>query len=903
MDLSIAVTFAALDRLTGPLKKIGAASGKSAGAVAKTTREIAALSKAQAQLGRVKIAQLDLDKSYAAVDTQRRKVRELRLEIAATERPTKRLEGALRAAERTEQRLADTTARQSAKLAELKRAAGTAGLNVDDLAGSERRLAGDLDLANRRLDVQRRKLDAQNQHNARMARASQIGGKLQSAGAQASVAGAIVGAPLVKSASTWRDFQSGMTDIAQKADTTRDRISGIGDEIMKVGPQVGQLPADLAKGLDTLVGLGMNINQATSTLKPIGKTATAYKADIDDLSNTVFAATSNLKLFEGAEKDVGEQQRRTAKALDIMAIAGKRGGFELKDMAKSFPSLTARAQALGQKGAGAVADLAAALQVARRGAGDSDEAATNITNVLAKINMKDTIKNFKQFGVDLPKALKKAYSEGKTPLEAIAELTRDTLKGDLTKLPFLFGDMQAQAGITSLIQNLDDYRKIRMEASLAGDVVDKDFADRMRDSSFAAAQFNATMQVTAIKVGEIIGPVFDFAKAKVAQLAFGFIAWGKAHPVLFQGIVLVAGALASLLALIGPIAIAIGFMMPVLVYMRGGLLQLWKVVRFGGVALRIAGQAFLWLGRLFLANPWMLLIAAIVTVAVLVYENWDLIKGYCSAALAWIGAKMSAAWSAITAAAGALWTTITGAFSGGIGGIAAIIVNFSPFGLFYAAFARVLSWFGVTLPASFTSFGGMLLNGLINGITGKLVAVKSAIVGVANSAKGWFKQALGIKSPSRVFAQFGHFITAGLSQGIGRGADDPVRRIGLVARNVRRAAAASLALPIAAPAFASPPLIAAPAFAAPPVMAANVERAATIAERVAPVAGVGSPVAQGGAGRSAPVSTNHYHNDSYQIVLPAGPGNATDAKSLARQVLEEIERIQRGRAARSYQDD
>lgn len=907
MDLSIAVTFAALDRLTGPLKKIGQTSGKTAQAVARTTREIAALSREQAQLGKLKVARLDLDKNNAALDAQRRKVRELKLEMASAERPTKRLENALGAAERKERQLADTTQRQSTKLQGLTAAARKAGIDVGNLTAHENKLAGALQLANTRLDAQQRKLAAQQKFNDRMARAGAVGGKLQSIGAQAGVAGAAIGAPLVASANTWRDFQSGMTDIAQKAGKTRAQIAGIGDEIMRTGPAVAQLPSDLAKGLDTLVGLGMDLNQGAAALRPIGKTATAYKADVTDLSNTIYAATSNLKLFQGAERDAAEQQRRTAKALDIMAVAGKRGGFELKDMAKSFPSLTARAQALGQSGASAVADLSAALQIARRGAGDADEAATNIQNVLAKINMKDTIQNFDKMGVNLPAALKKAYKEGKTPLEAIAEITNKTLGGKLDKLPFLFGDMQAQAGITSLIQNLDDYRKIRADAAAAGDVVDADFAQRMQDSAAKTARFNAQMEVLKSRVGGTVGPELDRLKEKIAGLAERFIAWGDRNPAVFRSLVLIASGLAALLVTVGTAALVLGIMMPALAILWTGLTKLWGVMRIGLIIMRILGQALLWLGRLALANPWIALAVGIGVAAYLIWKHWDAIKAWTLGALAAIGGAISSAWNAIVGWAGAVWARIRAAFAGGVMGIAGVILNFHPLGLFYAAFAAVMRWFGVTLPSSFAGFGGMLIQGLINGIGGKLAALKNKIMAIAGAAKTWFKDALGIKSPSRVFAAYGGFITRGLALGVARGAGEPLGRV----RELAGRMAADGRVTLQPPRVASRLLAGGLALAAPAAAAATtpVDRigsnSVAIARAVAPIAPVGGRAGAISAGPPAddgsPREVHHHHNETFQITLPPYAGG--DVRAMARELMAEIERLQRSRSNGSYDDD
>src|SRR5690606_1152967 len=108
-------------------------------------------------------------------------------------------------------------------------------------------------------------------------------------------------------------------------------------------------------------------------------------------------------------------------------------------------------------------------------------------------------------------------------------------------------------------------------------------------------------------------------------------------------------------------------------------------------------------------------------------------------------------------------------FNSGIANIAATIVNWSPIGLFQRVFAEVMSWFGVELPARFTDFGGMIMQGLISGIKGMGTAVKDAVIGVGDSAVGWFKEKLGIQSPSRVFIGLGENVSEGAALGIRRG--------------------------------------------------------------------------------------------------------------------------------------
>lgn len=200
----------------------------------------------------------------------------------------------------------------------------------------------------------------------------------------------------------------------------------------------------------------------------------------------------------------------------------------------------------------------------------------------------------------------------------------------------------------------------------------------------------------------------------------------------------------------------------------------------------------------------------------------------------------------------AFWADAKQAFSGGIAGIAALLLNWSPLNLMYRAWAGVFSWFGIDLPNRFTGFGGMLMDGLVKGITKGLSRVKSAIEGAGGTAIAGFMTKLGIHSPSRVFAELGHFTMLGLDQGLTRGQTAPLSTVMGLGRRVVAAGAAAMGAITAAPAGASGPV-----------------------------------VATGGAAGSA----------HYEIHIHAAPG--MDEKALARFVGEEIDRRERDRASRN----
>lgn len=167
----------------------------------------------------------------------------------------------------------------------------------------------------------------------------------------------------------------------------------------------------------------------------------------------------------------------------------------------------------------------------------------------------------------------------------------------------------------------------------------------------------------------------------------------------------------------------------------------------GGGLLRglmAAGRAILFIGRALLMNPIGLLITGIAIAAYLIYRYWEPISG-------WFKAR---------------WEEIKTAFSGGIGGVCELIINWSPLGLFYKAFAGVLSWFDIDLPKNFTDFGKNIIDGLTKGIKDKWKSVKDTFKDLTDGIKGFFTGEVRIQSPSRVFMGYGGYIVEGLQLGI-----------------------------------------------------------------------------------------------------------------------------------------
>jgi TP901 family phage tail tape measure protein len=407
------------------------------------------------------------------------------------------------------------------------------------------------------------RLTAMQTRNA--ARLNAMRGRMLEAGAVAYGLARAVAAPI--RAAT--DFETKLEDIGQKLNEPIDRLPKLGLAIRKVARDTTQSSAEIAEGMDVLAGMGASKEDSLALLNPIGKAATAYNASITDLSQAGYAALDNLKV----------PAEQFGKALDAMATSGKAGAFELKDMARYFPSLGAAYQGLDQKGVPAVADLSAALQIVRKGAGDSAEAATNLGNVLQKITAPQTRKAFAKMGVNLEREMKKASKRGLTPIEAIAEITSKTLHGDLSKLGDLFQDAQVQKGLRPLIQNMDEYRKIRAEALAAQGTVEEDYQRRLQTGALATKRWQIAVESLNLAIGNALLPVLTSLANDLIPIVNRMADWADAHPALTRAIVATTAGLVALR--VAGIAAQFG-----LLWMKGGLIS----AGIGG--LRILAAAF-----------------------------------------------------------------------------------------------------------------------------------------------------------------------------------------------------------------------------------------------------------------------------------------------------------------------
>lgn len=381
-------------------------------------------------------------------------------------------------------------------------------------------------------------------------------------------------------------FETALLDIAQKSDLSDTAMKELGLRIRALAPQVNKTAQEVASGIDVLTSMGLDPERALAISPALGKAATAYRADVADVSKMVYASIDNLKV------PVSD----ATKLLDGLSFAAKSGAFEFQDMARYFPSLAADAQAMGEKGVLGAMRLASALEVVRKGAGTSEEAARNLANVYQKAMSPETTKKFAKFGIDIRKEMDKTRANGGDMMETIADQTMKALTkaagGDVSKalsrMGDIFEDAQAQKGMKAFIQNWAEYRRIRDEALKSSGTVEEDYKRRMKTMAARVDALKVSMHDLGITIGEILLPPLQEVIGTVKPFVEGMRDFAKANPEL------VGGAIKMATAVIG-ISIATRAAAWAFTFLKGGLLMLAQpavkaAVAFGGFA-KVAGAA------------------------------------------------------------------------------------------------------------------------------------------------------------------------------------------------------------------------------------------------------------------------------------------------------------------------
>lgn len=777
MDKSLQLKIVARlqDQLTGPLRKIRGVSGDAGSGVKALRDELRNLQASQKQIGEFRELKQGLASTRAALGQAQDRVQQLSREMSATAAPTAQMRREFNAAVRTAQNLASQHDQQREKLHHVRTALNGAGISTRNLSQSERNLRSEISATNTQLDQQKERLSRVAEQTRKLAQArSKMEGTQALAGraAASGAASAAVGYGILGGGANLlgegAEFDTTMSKVQAltRLDGASEELAALREQARKLGAETMFSATEAASGQAFLAMAGFTpkaIQDAMPGMLNVAKAGGLELAQAADVASNILTGFGMDASEMGRVGDVlAGAFTRSNTSLEMLGETMKYVGPNASAYGQSIEVMAAAAGKLGDAGIqGSMAGTAMRAILSRLAA--PPKAAADALADLG-ITVEDAQGNMRPF----PDLLTEIYEKTKD----LGNATRGGLLKDIageeagSALTVLVG----QAGTGALQEFVETLKDAEGEAAKTAKTMGDNLIGDLDELSSAWSDIKITlMDVTR-------GPLRELTQM-LTEVTGKVGAWAQRNPELvatLAKVLAVVGVLAaafgaiamSVAAVLGPFAMA-RYAMTALSISGGGFIT--TLMGLAKSAIPAVGAALATIGKVLLANPIILAAAAIAAAAVAIYANWVTLGPMFQRLWDAIAARTAQAWESVKGFFSSAWEEIKAGFSGGIASIGATILNWSPIGLFYQAFAQVLTYLGVDLPGRFTEFGSMIMQGLINGITGMLDGVKGAVVGVADSTVGWFKEKLGIQSPSRVFMGMGENVSEGAAIGIERG--------------------------------------------------------------------------------------------------------------------------------------
>ncbi|WDM87560.1 phage tail tape measure protein [Pseudomonas asiatica] len=785
-DLRLKVLLDTVDKATAPLRQINQSGQDTARALKQTRERLKELSAQQKDVSAWRQQHTQARETAKALEEARAKVKDMGRAMSQVDAPTKQMTAEFQAAIRATNALKQQTKDEQDALRGLQRRLSDAGIDTRKLNQHNAALRQEMAQTNHTIEQQEARLKQlavtqrkAAQAKARLERTQDRAGKMAGAGA-AGIAGGI---------------GAGMAGAAVLAPQLEVVHQG-----SMIAAQSGESPAR-AEQYTNIVRNIRTDGQSTDVAQ-IGEAVAAAKSTLGALGNVGdkeldIAARRALDLSQIMGIDVAE----SVQMVGILMKNGLAGSSE-----QAFDLVAAGLQKVSTQMRGEIPEILHEYSTHFRGMGFSGEEAMSLLVNMAKQGKfaldktGDAIKEFSIRGSDMSKSSKEAYSS--------IGLNAQKMSSAIAK-----GGKDARLALTktanALLRIKDPAERANAAIALFGTPVEDLAVDQIPDFLKALAGGTSSLgdiSGAAEKMGKtfrdnlggdldkltgtwsaLIGSLMDGERGPLRELVQTVTevvgaakTWITANPELAAGIAKGAAVVAVLVAGMGALTVALASVLgPFALAQYGmslfalkGAAMLPVVGKLVGVlsgglmgAIRMVSAALWTLA----ANPVVLAITAAVAViagaAYLIYQNWDQVKTYFASA----------------------WAEIKTGFSSGVAGILTVLANFSPIGLIYQAFSAVLNYLGVEMPTRFTEFGGMLISGLVNGLTAGLGLVKDTISSLGESTIGWFKEKLGIHSPSRVFAELGGFTTEGLAMGVAAGAKAPLDAVARMGQDLTQA--------------------------------------------------------------------------------------------------------------------
>ncbi|MDC5888422.1 phage tail tape measure protein [Proteus mirabilis] len=779
-NLKLQVVLSAVDKLTAPFRSAQESNKRLASAVRQSRDSLKNLNQQASQIDGFRKIKQQLTSTQQAYQSATQRVATLAKEIANSENPTKKQLEAFKKAQREAGQL-KTKYEQLQQSAQRQRSALQAnGISTNQLGQAQRWLNGDIERTTQQLRRQENQLRRSAEQERRMVAAKSqyqktldVRNKMAGTGATMTATGAGMLYSAKQTLMPGYEFNVGMSKVQAltRLDKNSDEFKMLREQARELGATTAFTANQVAQGQAFYAMAGFKPEQIKNAMP--GTLAMSLAGDID-LGTTADIGSNILTGFKLDSDQMG-------RVSDVLVGAFTRSNTSLTMLGDTMKYVAPVASGLGVD-----LETAAAATGKLGDAGiQGSMAGTSLRAILGRL-------------AEPPKMAAKA-------LEELGIKTRDA-KGNLRDFPELLAELDKKtakmgnaqrAGFFKHIAGEEAFSALSVLAEQAGKGELQTLVADLKQAKGEAQKVAGTMtdnlsgdmknlQSAWEDLGIQIFDGIDSPLRKISQSITRVISkvgmWMKENPELAKTLTMIGLAIAGIITTLGILSLSIAAMLGPLAAAK---LSLSILGIKGGSALtlllkpiKLLGSAFLGLGKAMLANPILLVIAAIAAAVYLIYKNWDTIGPYVYKVWDTVKKYTAIAWQALKDTIKSAWEAIK-----------YIFFNWTPLGLIIKHWDSIVSytqttwtmiktkisdvWEGIkttlkngwnnivksvqetwetikttistkwdeivedtkALPAKFLQFGSDLIDAIIQGIKNKWTDFKNSIGELATAAK------------------------------------------------------------------------------------------------------------------------------------------------------------------------
>lgn len=353
----------------------------------------------------------------------------------------------------------------------------------------------------------------------------------------------LVGGAAIKASST---FDQEMTKIETLVGIARDQVNGWRKDVLKLGPELGRGPSELARAMFVVTSAGERGANALKIVEQAGKAAASGLGDTADIARSVTAAMQAY----------GSESLSAERATDILLKTVREGNLEASELAGSLGRVIGVAAAMGVE----FEEVGGFIATFTRLGVQSAEAVTALRSFMSAMlkPSKDARKTLESLGTSVEEVRDQIRNDGLAP--ALLSLIEAT-EGSDDALAAIIPNVRALAGVLGTAKAQPEALKAIMASLKDETLALGDAFDRTRDTTaHTMSEFKAQASALAISLGDQLAPSFSKllqAATPVLELMSKMVTGFSKLPESVQTGVVALGALA---AIAGPLIFAGGAM-------------------------------------------------------------------------------------------------------------------------------------------------------------------------------------------------------------------------------------------------------------------------------------------------------------------------------------------------------